>query len=165
MKKYIFKFEEMAYSRNQIRSDIVSQTYNIYEHIIKLLLFSTDNYNKRIWIESSGKHIIAISQMKWSSNKKFLPQEDYFDYFFNKPLMISTKYNFDYLKSTVRDLLEDHNYDSIYTEYRDNIKKIPYDEWIIKIKDFFLDVSELISKGKLTKQVLGNKYLYYFSKE
>jgi hypothetical protein len=155
MKRYE-KFFEMAYSRNEIINKIMDFDTLINEHIVKLLLFPEEKQNHRQWINHSGKHIFNISLKKWQKNNRYLPKETYYEYFFIRPFENNDDY--EYLDNLVYNELEE--YSDLISPY--SINGYPKMKWIKLIKEFYNEVSELISVGKLTKINLNKLYHKYF---
>jgi hypothetical protein len=147
---------EMAYKREKIENRILDYSPTITEHIIKLLLFSAYKDPQKDWIDSIVKVIDIIAGMKWKANNKYLPIEDYFENFYTNWFTSDTDY--DQINRTVKNVLEEYN--DIPTKYTND--EFPRKEWMKKIKSFYIELSEWLSKGTLTKLVLKEMIKKYF---
>jgi uncharacterized protein (UPF0332 family) len=146
MKPYKSILREMSYHRNDILHAVQSRIYTTTEHILKLLLFPKFTQSHGAWIGTIITNILKISAMKWKSNKKYLPKEDYFAEFYTK--FFENDDNYEILDKLSLNILDEN--EDIYSDFR--VKNIPKEKWIEKLKLFFNDISSSIVNNTIDKK-------------
>jgi len=147
---------EIAFSKNKIENAIISVQPQITEHIVKLLLFPHSTRNHRVWSNSIYKHVINIADMKWEKNNGYLKLENYFKYFFEAPFENDDEYK--HLDNIVKEVI--HEYKDLKPKY--SLSDYPKMNWITRIKDFYHEVSKLISEGNEDWSVYEDGIRHYF---
>lgn len=160
MKRYKKILAEMAFTRPEILKDVKSLQKTINYHLIKLLLFSGVVDEKK-WKKEISDKLDEIQIQKWTVNKKYLPPSDYYTFLYSKPLDLpdnKNKGDRDIYELYIKKAIEENiDYKSKYDEY-----SFPFITWNKKIVNFYIEVTNTLGKGLLTKNVtiyLIDKYV------
>ena len=144
IKKYESFFKEMAFSKSQIESKIIDSNVNRLEHLILIFLLKKDRANKH-WQTEVASWILQIARMKWANNHKYLSEKEYFTNLWVKPF--ENKDNYHIIDETIYDLIfEGYDIPDNWGDYKKTL--------VNKIKDFYMQISSLLSKGRISKEVL-----------
>lgn len=150
---------EMAFSKNKIENAIIRIQPQITEHMVKLLLFPHSTRNHRVWSNSIYKYVINIADMKWEKNNGYLKSENYFKFFFEAPFENDDEYK--HLDNIVKEVI--HEYKDLKPKY--SWSDYPKMNWIARIRDFYHDISELISQGNEDWGIYEEQIKFYFIKQ
>ena len=153
--KYV-AFFEMAFPKQNIIMKMINVQPLILEHIIKLLLYPENIRDHRLWTNSIYKQILAISDMKWEGNNKFLKQKDYYDYLFTKPLENGD--NYQYLDKMVGRVISVTK--KLYK--KTTLKKYDKEAWINLLQKFYIEVSKHLSQGETNLEKYTDLIKKYF---
>ena len=146
LKKYQCLLAEMSYTRDQIQKEVWSSNRTRGQHLILCYLISKNNAVNH-WQTEIQADLKDIADKRWTANKKYLPQKEYFKHLWEDPYENADDYEI--INKWIEDL--------IYDKY-----PIPKDwetkkkDLVNSLKNFYYEASFLISEGKLTKQSIYN---------
>jgi hypothetical protein len=137
-------FKEMAFSKGQIESTIINSDIVRAEHLILIFLCKHDRANSH-WQSEISAQLLRIAKMKWSNNHKYLSDKGYFNNLWTKPF--ENKDNYHIINEIVDDLLFDgYPISKNWEEHKSDL--------VLNLKRFYSKVSVLMSKGRLSKEVV-----------
>jgi len=152
IKRYVPLFE-MAFPKKEVIEFVKGIQHTINTHLFKLLLFSNEKELLKKWKKEIAQRLVEIQEHKCKPNNMYLTPEQYFQYLYSWPLDVSeekSKGDEDNFRLYVNSVIGDNK--KIKSLYDDD--DFPFTEFNNKIVNFYKRISSLLSRGKITKDVV-----------
>jgi len=137
---YKSKFIEMSFTRKEIENEIRHTNRNRRIHLILFYLFRKSR-DRNKWQGEVFANLDKIADLKWSNNKKYLNENEYFNNLWVKPY--ENEDNYLIIDTTIENLKGDYPIPSTWKNYKKDIIKF--------LKEFYKEVSKMIANGSMLK--------------
>lgn len=141
------RLQEMAFTKQKIELTIISTNTIRMRHLMLLYFLNKDQAIKH-WQGEVQAPLVELQKMRWKNNNKFFPARDYFNNLWKDPFENGNNYKD--MIVYIKELIED-GYDLKHVDW-DKEKT----DFVKAVQTFYNEVSEDISKNRLTKQNVYN---------
>ncbi len=153
----------LSVRKRYLLDKITNLSEDISIHLLYIFIFPEQHNTIKHWKKEIATKLNRLSKYTVKPNSSLLREQDYFEHLYNDLFENREEdlYKFSSIKIMTELALFDKN--NIYSPYRKNIKTAPLSKWKKHIRDFYSDISRLLSKGDLsisTIYKLMNHHIY-----